>query len=134
MKKGWIIAGTIGLGAAVIAGVVWFQFASSLFYQSSAYPFPQKVLSALPSPSGKYVAKIVIDEKTNSIVFALEGVDGARFLLDKQLTPARAYHEPIVSISWVTPETGTVVVDRDFGEGNLVFEFNANNLTFKQKR
>src|SRR5512139_3123489 len=116
MKKGWIIAGTIGLGAAVIAGAVWFQFATSLFYQSSAYPFPQKVLLARPSPSGKYVAKIIIDEKTNSIVFAVEGVDGTRFLLDKQFVPAVAYHEPIVSISWVTLETATVVVDHDFGE------------------
>lgn len=133
MKKGWIIAGT-GLGAAVIGGVVWFQFATTLFYQGTAYPFPQKVLLAQRSPSGKYVAEIVTDEKTNSMVFAVEGVDGTRFLLDKQFVPAVAYHEPIVSISWITPEAATVVVDHDFGEGNLVFEFNAKNLTFKQKR
>lgn len=132
MKKGWIIAGTAGLGAAVIAPVIWFQFATSLFYQGSAYSFPQQVLLARPSPNGKYVAKIVSDEETKSIVFAVEGVDGTRFLLDRQFVPSVAQHEPIVSISWATPEIATIVVNDDFGEGNLVFEFNAKDLSFKQ--
>lgn len=133
MKKVRIIAGAIGLGAAIVAGVVWYPFATALFYHGSVYPFPQQVVLTQPSPSGKYVAKIIHDERTKSYVFAVEGIDGTRFLLDKQFVPEVGHHEPIVSISWVSPETAKVVVDHDFGDGNLVFEFNAKNFSFKQK-
>lgn len=133
MKKVGIIVAVIGLGATVAAGVVWYPFAAELLYQSSRYSLPQVVVLTQPSPSGKYVAKILHDERTKSYFLAIEGIDGTRLLLDRQFVPTVAHHEPIVNISWSDTETARVVVDHDFGEGNLVFEFNARTISFKQK-
>jgi hypothetical protein len=132
MKKVGVTVRFIGLGV-VIAMVVYYLLPAALFYQDSADPLPQKAVVTQRSPSGKYVATIVHDERTKSYIFAVEGVDGTRLLLDKQFAPVVGYHEPILSISWVGPEVARVVVDHDFGEGNLVFEFNAKNVSFKQE-
>jgi len=122
-------------GLAVLTGTaLYFPRIIDLFYQSSHYSFPQQVLSSKPSPSGKYVAKILYDKETKNYFFAVEGTDGTQLILDKKFVPPTGYHDPLVNVSWSDTDTAEIVVDHDFGEGNIKFEFKVNTLSFKQKR
>ncbi len=123
------------LVVAVPASIGWYYFrvVGNMFYQSSEYVFPKKVLTSKSSPSGRYIAKILYDEKTKNYFFAIQGSDGTQLILSETFIPSAGYHDPIVTVSWYDTDTAKIIVDRDFGEGNLVYEFNVQNLSFKRR-
>ncbi len=106
--------------------------AAGMFYDASPYSFPQTTVAETLSPDKRYTAKILYDEPTKNYFFAVQGIDGTQLILSKPFIPTAGYHDPVVKLSWRNAETVTVVVDSDFGEANLRFEFNVNRLSFKR--
>lgn len=123
------------LAVAALSGIGWYsyQFFQGLFYQSSPYAFPKKVILKKLSPNCKYLAVILYEEKTKNFFLAIEGRDHTQLIMNKTFVPSVSLHDPIVTLSWKDTEIVKIVVDHDFGEGNLVYEFNVRNLSFRQK-
>jgi hypothetical protein len=129
-----VILVTVAIAAiAVVAPGAYVAFlAAGMFYDASPYSFPQKVVAETRSPDRRFTAKILLDEPTKNYFFAIEGIDRTQLILSKTFVPNAGYHDPLVSVSWTNAETVTIVVDRDFGEANLRYEFNLRRLSFNQ--
>jgi hypothetical protein len=124
-----MIAVLVGMGIACF--VLAFYF-SDRFYGNSEYELPKKTIIKKESPTGEYTAKILYEEKSKQYFIAIEGQTGTQTILDKEFVPYVGYHDPIIKLSWRNDDTVSVEVDHDFGEGNLLYEFNIRELDFKK--
>ena len=119
---------------AIAIGFVIGRIAASLsmediFYFRKDYNLPKSVVLEKSSPNGLYIAQILLEDKSKAYFLALQGENGDRMILDREIAPASGYHNPIFKISWdKNSENIFITVDHDFGEGNLSYVFDRKKI------
>lgn len=123
---------------AVVVGVTIGGFGNvlslgDLFYENTDFKFPEQVIREASSPDKKFTARILYDKNSNNYYLSIEGQKKSTFILTNELVPNAAYHDPLINLSWTGPVTVEIVVDHDFGEGKLVYEFNVTEVQLRRK-
>ncbi|MFV1883601.1 MAG: hypothetical protein ACMZ7B_03855 [Balneola sp.] len=83
-----------------------------------------------PSPNSKFVAQIIkIGEDYR---FAIKSENGTISIVDLYFTPT-GYHDPGFTLVWNDESSSIQIeVDHDFGENNLLFEYNLETLDWQE--
>ena len=88
----------------------------------------QTLIIEQASPNSKFVAQIIkIGENYR---FAVKSENKTVSIVDEEFTPA-GYHNPRFSFEWNDLSSSVQIkVDHDFGENNLLFEYNLETLSW----
>ena len=103
------------------------------FYMRGSYSLPKTVMAEKISSDGLFKAVILKEDSSNAYYFAIERKNGSRLIVDEDFVPRAGYHHPVFTLTWnKTNDRVSVVVDHDFGDNNLHYFFDTNNLSWRQ--
>ena len=83
------------------------------------------------SLDGKYKATAKGINSTDKLQVTIESADEGNKLLSSLVSIPIGYHAPIISMSWENSKKLYLTIDHDFGEGNLVYEYNVGDNELK---
>jgi hypothetical protein len=70
-----------------------------------------------------------MDEGSRAFYFAIQRSGGSKLIIDSEIALSNGYHDPEFKLAWdETNSKVQIIVDHDFGEGNLIFSFDVNTL------
>ena len=88
------------------------------------------IYTELESPSSKFVAQII--KVGENYRFAIKSDNGTVSIVDIDFTPT-GYHDPGFALNWNDQSNRVKIeVDHDFGENNLLFEYNLETLSWQE--
>ncbi|MDH3975801.1 MAG: hypothetical protein OEV42_16125 [Deltaproteobacteria bacterium] len=125
-----VIAVVIGISIGFFGDVLNM---SGIFYESTNFKFPEQVIREVSSPDKKFTARILYDKDSNNYYLSIEGQKKSSFILTNELVPGAGYHDPLIRLSWTGPKIVEIIVDHDFGEGKLVYEFDVDDVQLRRK-
>jgi hypothetical protein len=93
----------------------------------------REIVASAVSPNGSLTA-VVFRISQETFLLGVRGKDGTTLVTEPALVVPRGYHEQLVSLEWAKHGNSLkVVVDRDFGEGNLVYVLDLRNVGFRRE-
>jgi len=89
-----------------------------------------KEIKSSESPSKEFIA-LILYEKNIGYRFAIKTINGTLNIIEKEFIPL-GYHNPVIKLNWENGKKVKIIVDHDFGENNLFFEYSLDTIDFTE--